>query len=92
MVSPDAAIRSPHAAVRPVHVQAGHRTPGHPVVLKRSLFPELRELAGDQGARGLLQRETIALEEIELQGAAPLDVDTPEDWQRLVAEWATRSH
>jgi molybdenum cofactor cytidylyltransferase len=88
----DAATRSPHAAVRPVHIHAGHRTPGHPVVLKRGLFAEVRELTGDQGARALLQRDAVGLEEIELHTAAPLDVDTPEDWKRLVAEWATRSH
>lgn len=87
----DAAVHSPQAAVRPVHIHAGRRTPGHPVVLKRSLFAAIDALTGDQGARALLQRDDVALDEIEWPTAAPLDVDTPEDWKRLVAEWATRS-
>jgi len=54
----------------------GH--PGHPVVLERRLFPAIRGLAGDAGARSLLgsgRVGTVPCDDV----ADPLDVDTPAD-------------
>jgi molybdenum cofactor cytidylyltransferase len=87
----DAAERSSRAAIRPVHVFAGVRTPGHPVMLTRRLFARLGELAGDEGARALFRDDAAQLDEIELHSAPPCDVDTPDDWSKLVDAWASRS-
>lgn len=52
--------------------------PSHPVVLKRALFPRIRRLRGDIGARGVLADlpvQTVPCDDV----ADPIDVDTPED-------------
>lgn len=60
--------------------------PGHPVVFDRSLYPDLRELSADSGARELLRTRTV--ETYPLPGnAAVVDLDTPEAW----AEWRART-
>ena len=52
--------------------------PGHPVLIKRPLFPLLRELRGDVGARPLLEQvDTLHVEAAHL--CDPHDVDTPGD-------------
>ncbi|MGI3171424.1 nucleotidyltransferase family protein [Pseudooceanicola sp. C21-150M6] len=54
-------------------------TPGHPVIFPRRLFPALKALTGDQGARTILQAETP--QRIALPARHALtDLDTPEDW------------
>lgn len=59
-------------------------TPGHPVILPRALFPALRALQGDQGARPLLPATT---RHHTLQDdRATTDLDTPEAW----AAWRAR--
>jgi len=47
------------------------------------VFPELRALAGDSGARGVLAARPERVETVELDVAMPADVDTPEDFARL---------
>ncbi len=70
--------------------RAGHRqivratgedgTPGNPVLFPARLFPALKALQGDQGARALVKRETPL--PVPLPGRhALIDLDTPEDWQ-----------
>lgn len=60
---------------------------GSPVLFARSLFPDLLQLQGDTGARDILRakRETGNLELIPIDRPAPQDVDTEEDYQRLLA-------
>ena len=68
---------------RPPAVRAVYRDrPGHPVVLGRAVFPELRGLAGDEGA-GRLLRGLDGLLEVRLDFEAPRDVDTRADRRRL---------
>ena len=56
--------------------------PGHPVLLARELFPRLRELRGDQGARELLG--SLDVERVEVGHLCrPDDVDTPEQLDAL---------
>lgn len=88
----DAAALTRRAAIRPVHVHAGVRTPGHPVLLTRPLFARLGEIAGDEGARALFRDHADQLDEVELHSPPPRDVDTPDDWSKLVDEWSSRSH
>ncbi|MDR9368953.1 nucleotidyltransferase family protein [Conexibacter sp. JD483] len=63
----------PFPAVRAVH----DGVPGHPVLLRRPLFPALAELRGDRGAGALLRG--IGVVEVELGAAAVADVDRPAD-------------
>ncbi|MCL4722622.1 MAG: nucleotidyltransferase family protein [Gammaproteobacteria bacterium] len=56
---------------------------GPPVILPRSLLPELAALRGDQGARSLLQWHTELIT-VPMPHAA-LDVDTPADLAQLEA-------
>ncbi len=57
--------------------------PTHPVLFDRSLFPALRQLEGDAGARGILKsrRDEVAL----VEGPALRDLDTPSDYEALVS-------
>ncbi len=59
---------------------------GHPVLFARAVFAEL--LAGDlpEGARTVIGRHADAVEEVPVAEAGALaDVDTPEDYRRLLA-------
>lgn len=56
---------------------------GHPVVLDRSTWPAVARLDGDGGARSLLAELPVAL--VDVTGAAPRDVDTPDDLRSLDA-------
>jgi molybdenum cofactor cytidylyltransferase len=56
--------------------------PGHPVLLRRELFPRLRELRGDQGARDLLASLPVVRVEVG-HLCRPDDVDTPEQLDAL---------
>lgn len=60
--------------------------PGHPVLFARSMWPELTRLTGDRGARDLVAahggRATV-----EMGSRPPEDVDTEEEYRRLVASW-----
>jgi molybdenum cofactor cytidylyltransferase len=61
--------------VVPTH--AGKR--GNPVLWGRELFAEMREIAGDVGAKGLIGRHDDQLVEVEMGDDASLvDIDTPE--------------
>ncbi len=57
---------------------------GHPFWLSRSLFPELRRLHGDKGVWKLVHSGRYPVRELEVDGPVPLDVDTWEDYRRLV--------
>lgn len=62
------------AIVRATH--AGKRA--NPVILPRSLFPEVDRLEGDTGARQIVEAAPLEVIDVELGSAASLDVDTPE--------------
>jgi len=70
------AVRKGAPAAAPVH--QGQR--GHPALLGRALLPQLRELSGDAGARGLLKGlgDRLALVEASDDGVL-FDVDQPGD-------------
>lgn len=54
---------------------------GHPVLIPARLFPKLRPLRGDQGAKAVLEGNDVT--PIVLEGErAVIDLDTPEDWAR----------
>jgi len=64
--------------VVPVH---GDRA-SHPVLFARSLFPELRDLRGDVGAREVVRRHWA--EAVQVPAPALADVDTEEDYRTLL--------
>ena len=62
--------------------------PGHPVVIRRDLFPELRALTGDEGARSVIRRHADKIEYVDLPDVDEvLDLDTEADYERLREAW-----
>jgi molybdenum cofactor cytidylyltransferase len=62
---------------------------GHPVLLQRSLWPEIMAIRGDEGARSVLRAhraETLRLEVGREGEAPPRDVDTLADYHSLQEE------
>jgi molybdenum cofactor cytidylyltransferase len=58
---------------------------GHPVLFKREVFDELRSADPSLGARAVVRRDPTRLLEIEVEDpAVTWDVDTPEDYERLL--------
>jgi molybdenum cofactor cytidylyltransferase len=70
--------------VRPVYVADGQRVPGHPVIIARHIWTLARDLRGDEGFRSIIAAHPQWLREVELRGAPPSDLDTPDDYQRMV--------
>lgn len=65
--------------------------PGHPVILPPDLVPQLGQLAGDAGARGVVQAHPERIVLHPLPGRRALvDLDTPEDWAAWRAAAAIR--
>ena len=59
---------------------------GHPLAFSREMFGELADLHGDKGVWRLLDRRAGDVVEVPLAGPIPLDVDTPEDYERVLAQ------
>jgi molybdenum cofactor cytidylyltransferase len=65
----------------PVRATAAEGTPGHPVILPASLFPDVARLQGDRGARDLFQTHPAVA--CPLPGDRALtDLDQPDGWDR----------
>jgi molybdenum cofactor cytidylyltransferase len=58
---------------------------GHPFAFDRSMFGELRSLHGDKAVWKLLDRSAGAVAEVPIPGPVPLDVDTWEDYEAVLA-------
>ncbi len=58
---------------------------GHPIAFDRSVFGELADLHGDKGVWRLLDQRAGEVAEVRIPGPVPLDVDTPEDYQAVLA-------
>jgi CTP:molybdopterin cytidylyltransferase MocA len=58
-----------------------------PVVLERALWGDLQALEGDVGCRALIRARPELVAALPANGNSrhPVDVDTPEDYQRLVS-------
>ncbi|HET9221529.1 MAG TPA: molybdenum cofactor cytidylyltransferase [Roseiflexaceae bacterium] len=69
------------AIVAPVY--RGQR--GNPVLFAQRVFGELLAIEGDQGARTILAADPARVRKVPFDDDRPLaDIDTPEDYQRLV--------
>lgn len=59
---------------------------GHPFAFDRSVFGDLADLHGDKGVWKLLDQRSDDVVEVPIAGKVPLDVDTPEDYEAVLAE------
>ncbi len=57
---------------------------GHPLAFARSMFGELAGLHGDKGVWKLMDRYTADVVDVAMDGPVPLDVDTWEDYRRVL--------
>jgi molybdenum cofactor cytidylyltransferase len=64
---------------------------GHPVLFGAALFPALRSLEGDRGARVLLDGLGDALALVTVDGAQPIDVDTRDALDAVTTELSRRA-
>jgi CTP:molybdopterin cytidylyltransferase MocA len=58
---------------------------GHPVLLGCVVFDEVRDIAGDVGARALMERDASRVAFVDVDADAPRDVDTQDDLAALDA-------
>ncbi len=59
---------------------------GHPLAFDRRAFAGLADLHGDKGVWRLLDERAGEIVEVPIAGKVPLDVDTPEDYQAVLAQ------
>ena len=57
---------------------------GHPMIFARSMFPHLIDLHGDKAAWKLVDANAALVQEVKFDLAYPDDINTPEDFERLV--------
>lgn len=78
-----AVVRAFRDGLGPV-VQASYEgRPGHPTLFARSVWPELADVSGDEGARSILSEHPEWVTSIEVGGRVPDDIDTEEDFARI---------
>nr|MDP9344044.1 nucleotidyltransferase family protein [Actinomycetota bacterium] len=66
-------------------VRASHGSrPAHPVLLSRDTWGKVAALEGDVGAREVIAAHPDWVLDVDAAGVAPPDVDTPEDYERLL--------
>lgn len=56
---------------------------GNPVLLARASWHWLDMLKGDTGARSVLRKQMDIVIELPVDAPAPIDIDTPEDYERV---------
>jgi len=59
--------------------------PGHPIAFAHAVFPALAGLHGDKGVWRLIDRHRDDVTEVPVRGRIPLDVDTQEDYEAVLA-------
>lgn len=60
--------------------------PGHPVILDRSHFTMLEGATGDRGLGAILDRRRLDFRPVHIDLQAPVDIDTPVDYQRAIRD------
>jgi molybdenum cofactor cytidylyltransferase len=63
---------------------------GNPVLFDKALFADLRSFEGDRGARDFIDANPTQLELIDVEATAPIDIDTPADYDALLREQRSR--
>ncbi len=59
---------------------------GHPFAFARAVFADLAGLHGDKAVWKLLHSGRFAVTEVPVDGPVPIDVDTRDDYERLLAQ------
>jgi molybdenum cofactor cytidylyltransferase len=59
---------------------------GHPFAFDRTLLPTLAGLHGDKAVWKLLEQRAAEVTEVRVTGQIPIDVDTEDDYLRVLAE------
>ena len=80
------AIRAVGEAPGPIARATYGGAPSHPVAFDRVLWPELRAVDGDRGARDVILAHADDVTTVEIGGGPPGDVDTDEDYRRLTSK------
>jgi len=57
---------------------------GHPMIFAHSMFPQLIDLHGDKAAWKLVDANAALVQEVNFDLPYPDDINTPEDFERLV--------
>ncbi|HSA57857.1 MAG TPA: NTP transferase domain-containing protein [Gemmatimonadaceae bacterium] len=70
----------------PIVAPRYHGLRGNPVLFDRSLFDTLRTLEGDRGARDLIGSDPALVTHVDVAEPAPVDVDTPADYDELLRQ------
>jgi molybdenum cofactor cytidylyltransferase len=65
---------------------------GHPMWFRRDMFAELSQLHGDKAVWRLLHSGRYDVREVPVQGTVPVDVDTWQDYEALLADDPSRTN
>jgi len=83
------AVRAARTA--PVVLPRYRGVPGHPVYVRKAVWPALADLSGDRGIRAALGRlPPGSWREVDIDEPAPPDLDTEEDWRRWTERMTAR--
>jgi molybdenum cofactor cytidylyltransferase len=84
----DRLIATREATGNAIVVPLYHGKRGNPVLFAADLFPELMEVAGDEGGRSVIMQHAQDVATIELgEATVTYDIDTWDAYQQVVAEW-----
>jgi molybdenum cofactor cytidylyltransferase len=72
---------------RPIVVPSYNGQRGNPVLFGRALFPELMQVTGDQGARGVVASRPELVQLVEHPFPVPPDVDTLQEYEALLKRY-----
>jgi molybdenum cofactor cytidylyltransferase len=78
-------VRASRASTAPIVICRYNDGIGHPFWLGRSTFGELAQLHGDKGVWKVIESGRFPVRELSVEGSVPLDVDTWDDYRRLLA-------
>jgi len=84
-VSPTTVERLVEASSAPIVVCRYNDGIGHPFWLSRGTFRALSRLDGDKGVWKMIESGRFAVRELPVEGSVPPDVDTWDDYRRLLA-------
>jgi len=76
------ALLEAFSARRSPIVRLAFRSGPGPALISRELWPDVSRLEGDTGARALIERRPELVEQVDVGGDAPVDVDVPDDLGR----------
>ena len=75
----DAVVREWRSTGRAIVAPRYRGAQGHPVLFARSVFGELSALAGDRGAKAVIERDPARVAYVDIDAPMPRDVDTVHD-------------